>query len=130
MTGGTPLVGATRIGSVNARNANMSAFESDNAVVWMADTACEGMDVNVFILDKGDSAAEAKKTCADCPVRAQCLAWALEHDERFGVWGGKTARERAGMGETLADAQLDAGVERARNRLRNAGLSDTFGGRQ
>lgn len=38
--------------------------------------------------------AEAKAVCARCPVTAECLAYALVHDERYGVWGGKTSRER------------------------------------
>jgi hypothetical protein len=29
-----------------------------------------------------------------CPVKAECLEWALEHDARHGMWGGKTPRER------------------------------------
>ena len=24
----------------------------------------------------------------------QCLQWAIEHDERFGIWGGLSERER------------------------------------
>lgn len=36
---------------------------------------------------------EAKAICADCPIRKQCAAWALAHED-FGVWGGMTATER------------------------------------
>jgi WhiB family redox-sensing transcriptional regulator len=32
-----------------------------------------------------------------CPVRRQCLEWALTHDEKHGVWGGKSERERRTM---------------------------------
>ena len=47
------------------------------------------------------SARDAKKICngeADglvCPIRGECLEYALERKERFGIWGGKSERERA-----------------------------------
>lgn len=37
----------------------------------------------------------AKKICADCPVKAECLKWALDNDERQGVWGGLSETDRA-----------------------------------
>ena len=37
---------------------------------------------------------EAKRICADCPVRIECLNYALRRDERYGVWGGMSERER------------------------------------
>ena len=37
---------------------------------------------------------DAKRVCAQCEVREQCLNWAIEHDERFGIWGGMSERER------------------------------------
>lgn len=43
------------------------------------------------------NAIEAKKLCASCPVVEQCLDWALENNERFGIWGGLTERERRRM---------------------------------
>jgi WhiB family redox-sensing transcriptional regulator len=39
--------------------------------------------------------SEAKAVCEECEVRVQCLEWALEHDERYGIWGGLSANERA-----------------------------------
>lgn len=38
----------------------------------------------------------ARACCRGCPVRAECLAYAIAADERFGVWGGTTPVERAG----------------------------------
>ncbi|BDZ51496.1 hypothetical protein GCM10025867_37370 [Frondihabitans sucicola] len=43
---------------------------------------------------KGGSTRDAKKICASCDVRAQCLEYALQNDERFGIWGGLSERER------------------------------------
>jgi WhiB family redox-sensing transcriptional regulator len=37
----------------------------------------------------------AKAICETCPVRLACLAFALERNEKFGVWGGLTEKERA-----------------------------------
>lgn len=39
--------------------------------------------------------AQAKATCGRCPVRAQCLAYALANDERYGIWGGVDMEARA-----------------------------------
>jgi WhiB family redox-sensing transcriptional regulator len=40
--------------------------------------------------------------CRGCPVRAECLASALERDERYGLWGGLTPNERAALLKTGA----------------------------
>ena len=45
-------------------------------------------------LKKGGSTRDAKRVCAQCEVREQCLKWAIDHDERFGIWGGMSERER------------------------------------
>ncbi len=37
----------------------------------------------------------AKAVCRACPVRRECLDWAVEANERAGVWGGTTPDERA-----------------------------------
>lgn len=41
--------------------------------------------------------AKARDMCKRCPNREACLAWALEHDERLGMWGGVNERDRAKM---------------------------------
>ena len=43
---------------------------------------------------RGGSTREAKKVCLGCDVRGECLEYALQHDERFGIWGGLSERER------------------------------------
>lgn len=40
---------------------------------------------------------ETARVCAICPVRAQCLEYALEHNERYGIWGGMSAYQRKEM---------------------------------
>ncbi|MGH9060608.1 MAG: WhiB family transcriptional regulator, partial [Acidimicrobiales bacterium] len=38
--------------------------------------------------------ARAKAICARCPVRAECLAFALATDQRYGIWGGTSETDR------------------------------------
>ncbi len=61
---------------------------------WMVDAGCADADPVVFFADHGRPATEAKAICAGCPVRAECLDFALEGSERFGIWGGMTEKER------------------------------------
>lgn len=61
---------------------------------WAAAAACVHSDPDLFFVDKGGSAGEAKAVCAACPVRRECLSHALDRGERFGVWGGMSERER------------------------------------
>ena len=49
---------------------------------------------NAFFPEKGGSTREAKKVCAACEVRTECLQDALDRGERFGIWGGLSERER------------------------------------
>lgn len=61
---------------------------------WQADALCAQTDPESFFPEKGGSTREAKKVCLRCPVRAQCLEYALANEERFGVWGGMSEQER------------------------------------
>jgi WhiB family redox-sensing transcriptional regulator len=58
------------------------------------DAPCSTTDPEVFYPEKGGTTLPAKKVCAGCDVRRECLLFALQHDERFGVWGGMSERER------------------------------------
>ena len=61
---------------------------------WAADAKCLQADPETFFPEKGGSTREAKRICMQCDVREQCLDYALENDERFGIWGGLSERER------------------------------------
>ncbi len=61
---------------------------------WEDRALCAQTDPEAFFPEKGGSTREAKKVCRSCEVRAECLEYALEHDERFGIWGGLSERER------------------------------------
>jgi WhiB family redox-sensing transcriptional regulator len=61
---------------------------------WRLDALCAETDPEAFFPEKGGSTREAKRVCTGCEVRAECLEFALENDERFGIWGGLSERER------------------------------------
>lgn len=61
---------------------------------WVLDALCAEIDHDIFFPDKGGSTREAKGICIDCPVAAECLDYALANNERFGIWGGLSERER------------------------------------
>lgn len=67
---------------------------------WMEHAACRGIDPNLFFPTRPEGAGTggeveaAKKVCAGCPVREECLEYALDNGEKFGIFGGKSERER------------------------------------
>ena len=65
-----------------------------NAPEWQERALCSQTDPEAFFPEKGGSTREAKKICVGCEVRAECLSYALANDERFGIWGGLSERER------------------------------------
>ena len=66
----------------------------EGELAWQADALCAQTDPEAFFPEKGGSTRDAKKVCGSCAVRAQCLEYALANDERFGIWGGLSERER------------------------------------
>lgn len=68
--------------------------EDDSELGWQEQALCAQTDPEAFFPEKGGSTREAKKVCLTCDVRAECLEYALENDERFGIWGGMSERER------------------------------------
>jgi WhiB family redox-sensing transcriptional regulator len=71
------------------------ALPDDGAELgWQERALCAQTDPEAFFPEKGGSTREAKRVCLGCDVRAECLEYALENDERFGIWGGLSERER------------------------------------
>lgn len=73
-----------------------------DARAWIEHALCAQTDAEAFYPEKGESPREAKKICngdpakgtLPCPVRAECLEYALVNNEGYGVFGGLSERER------------------------------------
>ncbi len=61
---------------------------------WRDLAKCRGVDPDIFYPVSEQEAAAALAICAECSVRAVCLEHALALEERDGVWGGTTPRQR------------------------------------
>ena len=61
---------------------------------WRFDGACVGVGPEVFYPESGKRPLEALALCAVCVVRSECLEYAIEHNQHWGVWGGLTERQR------------------------------------
>ena len=61
---------------------------------WMLDAKCRHMDTAVFFPTRHETAVAAKKICETCPVKDDCLEYALEWTDLVGIWGGTSGRER------------------------------------
>lgn len=68
--------------------------EADGEEQWQERALCAQTDPEAFFPEKGGSTREAKRICRACGVRDECLEFALANDERFGIWGGLSERER------------------------------------
>jgi len=73
-----------------------------NAPEWQERALCSQTDPEAFFPEKGGSTREAKRICSRCEVRGECLEYALGHDERFGIWGGLSERERRRLKRRVA----------------------------
>lgn len=61
---------------------------------WMVFRACRDAEADLFFASTKEDQRQALAICASCPVRVDCLEYALEARERFGIWGGMTEKQR------------------------------------
>ena len=61
---------------------------------WHDQANCLGVDPDLFFPERGASTREAKEVCRGCEVQHDCLEFALQNGEKFGIWGGLSERER------------------------------------
>ena len=71
-----------------------AAPEDETLLSWQDKALCAQTDPEAFFPEKGGSTREAKRICVSCEVKQECLEYALMQDERFGIWGGLSERER------------------------------------
>ena len=101
MTGSTPsgsvpgdwFVDPIRLGVPGVRR-QTPLGDDDSPLAWQVDALCAQTDPEAFFPEKGGSTRDAKRVCTSCEVKAECLEYALQNDERFGIWGGLSERER------------------------------------
>lgn len=96
--------------------------------------ACIGRNPDGFFPERGTAqitARDAKRVCNGvdgepaCPLRAMCLEYALTNKERFGIWGGKSERERAKIAKDrrVATRRRELEEHRRRERRRAAAIA-------
>jgi len=68
---------------------------------WIAEAACAGLSgpvaSDLFFPSRGEPTAGARVVCGGCPVREECLDYALRNGIQYGIWGGTSERERRSM---------------------------------
>ena len=66
---------------------------------WMRKAACRGQGFDAWFTtdDVGEEAEVARRICAGCSVRSECLDYALDCSIRHGLWGGLSPRERSAL---------------------------------
>lgn len=87
------FVDPVRLGVPGVRRTR-PAGDDESGLSWQADALCAQTDPEAFFPEKGGSTRDAKKICTTCEVKSECLEYALQNDERFGIWGGLSERER------------------------------------
>lgn len=81
---------------------------------WRTKAACSA-EAGDDMFFEPSGYARAKLVCRDCPVRQQCLDYAVRANEQYGVWGGRTPDERRAVRR---------GMRRRESDIRDAGLDD------
>ena len=84
---------------------------------WYEAAVCAEIGGDFWYPEKGgDCGKDAKKICATCPVASQCLEWALDNGERFGVWGGMSEKDRRKLGSKRRCRNCDKSFALGENR--------------
>ena len=91
--------------------------KADLDTAWQDEANCLGVDPELFFPERGGSTREAKEVCQGCVVKDDCLEFALQNGEKFGIWGGMSERERRRIRrqralERAAIAERTAEIER------------------
>lgn len=79
---------------------------------WRALGRCAGTDPDLWFAVGAQEHKMAKMICRSCPVRKECLAYALEAPVDHGVWGGMTERERRRFRRQSVDWRTQLATQR------------------
>jgi WhiB family redox-sensing transcriptional regulator len=102
----SPVVRDLMVGLAAAAAHHVPGDEGERR--WQERANCLGVDPDLFFPERGASTREAKAVCGSCEVRAECLEYALDHAEKFGIWGGLSERERRRLRRQRALARRNA----------------------
>lgn len=90
----------------------MSLADTTERIEWQEEALCRSYDNILFFGDEGESELEkqtrearAKSVCKMCPVLEPCLEFAMETNQKYGIWGGLTSKERASLKRRRARAR-------------------------
>lgn len=72
---------------------------------WMEQAACRGYPTSWWFPGAGEDVERGKAICETCPVKTECLDYAVEHRIRVGIWGGTTATRRIRAWQDAQKAQ-------------------------
>jgi WhiB family transcriptional regulator, redox-sensing transcriptional regulator len=61
---------------------------------WMVSARCRSHDPEQFFVRGASQSRRAIRICGACPVREDCLRYAIDNEIEFGIWGGMTERQR------------------------------------
>lgn len=61
---------------------------------WMKKALCAEIDPDIFYPEKNTDGTVAKRVCLKCEVRVECLQYAIDNNERHGIWGGLNEKSR------------------------------------
>lgn len=81
-----------------------SDFAPTRELGWQEGALCAQIGADFFFPEPGSSVREAKRICRSCAIRRDCLDYALREDERYGVWGGLSEKERVRLRRLLRQA--------------------------
>ncbi len=70
---------------------------------WYDEAACTGVETDAFFPEVGGTKAITREFCDECPVREECLQYALDN-HMHGIWGGTSTAERRAMRRRAAAA--------------------------
>ena len=97
-------LGTTRQGVLHTCTTSSESAPDPGDHGWQDQANCLGVDPDLFFPERGASTREAKEVCRGCVVREECLEFALQNGEKFGIWGGLSERERRRIRRQRAQA--------------------------
>ena len=77
---------------------------------WMSHGNCAHRDPSMFFPSDGVGVEIARKACEGCPVKTQCLEYAIAERIDHGVWGGTSERERRRIIKARARERMSTAV--------------------